>query len=109
MLSLLESAELALESLINRVHEYTLGNLFFYKVVESDSELLLKRIEDTIAMHTRKPATVLSKLPLEKTTNPFLRCHLPSVIQAAENYSLKSLQSSVDTTTVVRYWKGALD
>jgi hydroxyacylglutathione hydrolase len=108
-LSLQKIAALPAETLVYCAHEYTLDNLAFAQVVEPKNSQLQQRIAEARATRQKGKATVPSKLSLEKATNPFLRCHLPNVIQAAENYSLKSLQSGVDTFTIVRSWKDALD
>lgn len=107
--SLQKIAALPVETLVYCAHEYTLDNLAFAQVVEPENLELQKRIAEARATRQQGLPTVPSKLSLEKATNPFLRCHLPNVIQAAENYCLKSLQSGVDTFTIVRSWKDALD
>ena len=107
--SLQKIAALPAETAVYCAHEYTLDNLAFAQVVEPENRELLERITTARATRQHGQPTVPSTLSLEKATNPFLRCHLPNVIQAAENYCLKSLQSGVDTFTIVRSWKDALD
>ncbi len=107
--SLQKIAALPNDTLVYCAHEYTLDNLKFAKVVEPDSAELEQRVQDTLAARKRGQPTVPASLALEKATNPFLRCHLPNVIEAAENFALKRLQSGADTFTVVRHWKDTLD
>jgi len=90
-------------------HEYTLDNLAFARVVEPDSSDLIQRIKDTEEARRQDRPTVPSTLALEKQTNPFLRCDVTNVIQAAERFALKSLKSGAETFTVVRHWKDTLD
>jgi len=107
--SLEKIASLPDDTLVYCAHEYTLDNLTFAKVVEPDSEALQTRIINTIAARKQGLATVPAPMSLEKATNPFLRCHLPSVISAAENFALKRLESGAETFTIVRHWKDTLD
>jgi hydroxyacylglutathione hydrolase len=107
--SLQKIASLPDDTLVYCAHEYTLDNLKFAMVVEPDSPALQQRLQDTLVARKQGQATVPAPLSLEKATNPFLRCHLPNVIKAAESFALKRLQSGADTFTVVRHWKDTLD
>ncbi len=107
--SLEKIASLPDDTLVYCAHEYTLDNLKFAKVVEPDSEALQARINATVAARQQGQATVPAPLSLEKTTNPFLRCHLTNVTRAAENFALKRLESGAETFTIVRHWKDTLD
>jgi len=86
-------------------HEYTLANLSFALLVEPDNEELQKRMATTKVLRANHQRTVPSSLALEKQTNPFLRCHHPDVIAAAERYAGKPLGSNVEVFTVIRAWK----
>jgi len=86
-------------------HEYTLANLDFALRVEPDNEELQKRLATTRRLRANHQPTVPSSLAVEKQTNPFLRCHVPSVIAAAERHAGKSLGSNVEVFTVIRAWK----
>jgi len=97
------------ETLIFCAHEYTQDNLDFSRVVEPDNPALLDRIRNTATLRQQQLPTVPSTLELEKQTNPFLRCHLPNVTQAAESFALKTIKSGADTFSIVRYWKDTLD
>ncbi len=107
--SLQKIAALPDDTQVYCAHEYTLDNLKFAKVVEPDSPALEQRLQQTLKARNQGLATVPAPLSLEKSTNPFLRCHLPNVIKAAENFSLKRLQSGADTFAIVRHWKDTLD
>ncbi|NOY66108.1 MAG: hydroxyacylglutathione hydrolase [Gammaproteobacteria bacterium] len=107
--SLNKIAALPDETQIYCAHEYTLDNLNFARVVEPENKALLQRIKDTQAKRKLNKATVPAKLALEKDTNPFLRCDVPDVIQAAEQFALKRLKSGTETFATVRHWKDTLD
>jgi len=97
------------ETQVYCAHEYTLDNLNFAKVVEPDNTMLLQRILDTQVARKLNKFTVPATLELEKATNPFLRCHVPNVIKAAEQFASKPLNSGAETFAVVRHWKDTLD
>jgi len=97
------------ETLMFCAHEYTQDNLKFAEIVEPGNPALLERIKTTAILRRQHKPTVPSSLGLEKKTNPFLRCHLPNVTQAAEAFALKPLKSGADTFSMVRYWKDTLD
>jgi hydroxyacylglutathione hydrolase len=107
--SLQKIAAMPDDTLVYCAHEYTLDNLKFAMVVEPDSPVLKQRVQDTLKARKQGKATVPAPLSLEKATNPFLRCHLPNVIQAAERFALKRLHSGAETFTIVRHWKDTLD
>lgn len=93
------------ETQIYCAHEYTLANLNFALRVEPDNTDLQNRLATTKQLRAELRPTVPSALALEKRTNPFLRCHQPDVIAAAEQYAGKPLKSGVDVFTVIRAWK----
>jgi hydroxyacylglutathione hydrolase len=97
------------ETQVYCAHEYTLANLAFARVVEPKSETLRQRDEETKVLRRAGRPTVPATLALEKATNPFLRCHLPGVVQAAEGFAGRSLQPGAETFAVVRHWKDTLD
>ena len=107
--SLKKIAALPASTQVYCAHEYTEDNLIFAKVVEPDNPDLQTRIEDTQRLRLKNQPTVPAPLSLEMATNPFLRCDLPNVTEAAEKFALKSLNSGVDTFSTVRYWKDTLD
>ena len=86
-------------------HEYTLANLQFALAVEPDNHDLQKRFADTQKLRAADKPTVPSNLALEKASNPFLRCHVPAVKQAAEQQAGQSLNSPLAVFTVLRQWK----
>lgn len=78
-------------------HEYTQGNVSFAKLVEPENTELDSQ--------NRVPSTI----GLEKQTNPFLRCSLPSVRHAVENHCGKSLNSELDVFRELLKWDEETD
>ncbi len=77
--SLSKLAALPDDTLICSGHEYTAANAAFAVTIEPDNADLAARQRDIQAARAASRATVPSLLALEKTTNPFLRAHLPQV------------------------------
>ncbi|MBI2312132.1 MAG: hydroxyacylglutathione hydrolase [Betaproteobacteria bacterium] len=86
-------------------HEYTLANLRFAKAVEPANGDLLAR--DAAEQEKRRHGvpTVPSTIEVERATNPFLRCHVPAVVQAAETHAGKALAGPVAVFATLRTWK----
>lgn len=106
--SLKKLKQLQPKTLIYCGHEYTEANLNFARMVEPKNEALLQRIQEVALKRKANEPTVPSTLEIELKTNPFLRTDSDSVIQAAENYAGKSLQSEVEVFATVRQWKNEL-
>jgi hydroxyacylglutathione hydrolase len=86
-------------------HEYTVSNLTFALVVEPDNPVIKVRIKEACAQRERGLPTVPSTLAIEKHTNPFLRCDLPSIQAAAEQYSGRRLRPGAEVLATIRAWK----
>ena len=103
--SLAKISKLPKDTLIYCAHEYTMDNIGFAKWVEPDSGDLLAREEDSMALLDNDQATVPSRLSLELETNPFLRTHLPHVINKVSEIAGKPLKNSTEVFTAMRTWK----
>lgn len=103
--SLMTLAALPDDTLVYCGHEYTESNIRFALTVEPKNEDILKRLESTISLRTRTLPTVPASIALEKKTNPFLRVHVPSVIEAAEKHVQRTLKSPVEVLEAIRAWK----
>jgi len=75
-------AALPPETMIYSGHEYTLGNMKFALSIEPDNPDLQARAEKVKSMRDAGEPTVPVSLAEELATNPFLRCHIPSVAAA---------------------------
>ena len=107
--SLSKLAQLPDTTQIYCAHEYTLDNIRFAKIVEPANGDLLAREAQARDTRAKNWPTVPSSLALEKRTNPFLRSHVPSVIQAAQHYAGHALPEPWQVFATVRAWKDALD
>jgi hydroxyacylglutathione hydrolase len=103
--SLSKLAALPEQTLMYCGHEYTLANIRFAKVVEPENETLLRRETSARAALERGRPTLPSTISLEKQTNPFLRAHEPTVIEAASRHAGRSLSDPVAVFAEVRQWK----
>ena len=94
------------DTLIYCAHEYTEANLRFAVAVEPGNAALRARVERVAALRAAGHSSVPSTLGEEKTTNPFLRCNEPAVIEAAQAHA------AVDTSKVaifaaIRSWRNS--
>lgn len=103
--SLKKFTSLADETLLYCGHEYTEANLRFALSVEPDNTDLQERLDEVQQRRQQHEVTVPASLELEKLTNPFLRCELDSVINAAASHSGKTLRAPHEVFAAVRQWK----
>ena len=106
--SIARIAALPRDTQVYCAHEYAHYNLPFALAVEPGNALLQKRaaiLQQSIANHQ---PTVPMLLGDELDTNPFLRCHIPEVIEAARNFSGHSLLNDSDTFAALREWRNNL-
>lgn len=93
------------DTLCYPAHEYTLNNLRFARIVEPENQAIQERLTAVIAQREQGEITLPCTLALEKATNPFLRCHKNTVIQAAKQHSGREVTDIVDVFAVIRTWK----
>jgi hydroxyacylglutathione hydrolase len=103
--SLRKIAALPDNTLIYCGHEYTAANLRFAAVVEPDNIEIKNRIKEVATVTQQQHPTLPSVLHLEKLTNPFLRCHIDSVINSIKLQSNKQLNDPVSLFQALREWK----
>jgi hydroxyacylglutathione hydrolase len=102
--SLAKFADLPDETQVYCAHEYTLSNLQFALAVEPGNEISAAYLEECRARRARHQATVPSDIRRERNVNPFLRCDLDTVKQAAEGRAGRAL-NPVEVFAVIREWK----
>jgi len=107
--SLQQIAALPDDTQIYCAHEYTLANLRFARVAEPDNEAIQHRFASTELMRQKGQFTVPAPLSLEKETNPFLRSHVPTLVQGAEQFAGHPLREGAEIFAAVRQWKDSLD
>ncbi|MDR3478705.1 MAG: hydroxyacylglutathione hydrolase [Gammaproteobacteria bacterium] len=103
--SLTKISELPNNTLIYSAHEYTAANLRFAATVEPFNADIQKRIQDVATIREKNLPTLPSVLQLEKLTNPFLRCHIDSVVKSAQEQTHSQLMNPVDIFRTIRTWK----
>ena len=86
-------------------HEYTLRNLAFACLVEPGNAALGPRLAFAESQRALGAPTVPATLATETETNPFLRCHIPEVREAAERHAGRRLASPGEVLGVLRAWK----
>ena len=103
--SLSKFAALPKETKVFCGHEYTLSNLNFAKQVEPNNSDIQQRILDTQKMYDDSKPSLPSNIALELKTNPFMRCHQTPVIQAAEQYVNRAVNTPEEVLGIIRNWK----
>ena len=97
------------ETVVYCAHEYTQANLAFAVIAEPHNPATRERQEEVRRLRAAHQDTVPARLGLEKQTNPFLRSHIPELIQAAEAFAGHPLKAPAEVFATVRRWKDSLD
>lgn len=103
--SLHRIAQLPPETLVYCANEYTVENIGFAKWVEPSNADLDKRLEECWELLDAGRATVPFRLEDEFKSNPFLRTHIPEVIQKIEQVAGRELSSPAEVFAAMRIWK----
>ena len=86
-------------------HEYSLANLAFAAAVEPDNQDIKVAIEQCQQQRANERPTLPTSLATEALINPFVRCHQPSVIVAANQRAEAQLTSQTEVFSTIRQWK----
>lgn len=103
--SLTRLAQLPENTQIYCAHEYTLANIAFALEVEPGNPALIARHVEALALRKQGKATLPVSMGSERATNPFLRCDLPALVEAATQHVKTSLNAGVETFAAIRAWK----
>ncbi|MFC1668959.1 hydroxyacylglutathione hydrolase [Spirochaetota bacterium] len=103
--SLLKLKKLPRETLIFCAHEYTLSNLNFASAVEPGNKEILNRSKEVSQMVSNGRPSVPGSVEEDLATNPFLRCDIMDVKNAAQKHSGGTLNSESAIFAVLRSWK----
>jgi hydroxyacylglutathione hydrolase len=103
--SLARLAGLPGETRVYCAHEYTLANLRFALAVEPGNDALRQRQLACAELRRRGRPTLPSTIAEELATNPFLRCDVPAVRQAAEAHAGHPLPTTAAAFAALRAWK----
>ena len=85
-------------------HEYTLSNLRFAAAVEPGNADIARHIERCERLRQEGEPTLPSSIERERSLNPFLRCQVPEVIDAAVRQGAASGEPA-DVLQALREWK----
>lgn len=86
-------------------HEYTESNIRFALACDPDNAQLVQRQQDVQILRAAGQPTLPSNIALEKSTNPFLRCAVPAIIQAVQQQSAIKQHDEISIFTAMRTWK----
>ncbi|MGE8318952.1 MAG: hydroxyacylglutathione hydrolase [Comamonas sp.] len=87
-------------------HEYTLSNLAFAQAVEPASRDLADYTAHCRQLRAQGQPTLPSSIAQEQRINPFLRCAVPAVAQAARHYDAQTqAEDPVSVLAALRRWK----
>lgn len=103
--SIQKLAALPNETEIFCTHEYTLNNLQFAMQVEPTNPNISIQMQLAKNRRAENQPTLPSTIGNEKQINPFLRTHIPLVIQSAEHYAQQTLSTPLSVFTQLREWK----
>ena len=103
--SLTRLAALPATTRVYCAHEYTLANLRFALAVEPGNQALQERQTQVQALREAGTPSVPFTIAEELATNPFLRCHLPVIAEAASRRSGEQLHRPVAVFAAIRDWK----
>jgi hydroxyacylglutathione hydrolase len=103
--SLSKLAALPDETKVYCGHEYTLANIKFARAVDPGNAALAAREERAKALRAAGRPTLPSTLGEERTTNPFLRCAEPVVVESANKYLGSRIGDPVSVFAAIREWK----
>jgi hydroxyacylglutathione hydrolase len=102
--SLAKLSALPADTQVCCTHEYTLSNLRFAAAVEPGNADRAAYDAQCQALRAAGRPTLPSRIGLERQINPFLRCHAPEVVAAAQARDASS-QGDVAVLATLREWK----
>lgn len=86
-------------------HEYTLSNLRFARAVEPGNDAIVQHEAWCQSERARHLPTLPSTIALEQQINPFLRCSLAAVRQAAQHFDPRVGPEPASVLAALRQWK----
>lgn len=103
--ALLRLAALPPATQVYCAHEYSLSNARFARAVDPDNLLLRARQRWMEERRAAGEPTVPSTLQDELDTNPFLRCHVGEIREAATAFRGRPPASDAEAFAALREWK----
>jgi len=93
------------ETLMYCGHEYTAANLRFALTVEPDNGAAREYRDTVESLRAADAPSLPSNMALERRVNPFLRCDVAAVREAAAAHAGTSLSGQAEVFAVLRAWK----
>lgn len=104
--SLQKLANLPKETKVYCAHEYTLANLKFAQSIEPNNAAIQQEIKHSQLLRKENKPTIPSTIAQELSYNPFLRCHLDTIVKAANEADVdKTFSDPVRTFATIRQLK----
>jgi hydroxyacylglutathione hydrolase len=103
--SLSRLRDLPPETLMYCGHEYTAANLRFALTAEPANSATLEYRDRVARVRAADRPSLPSPLSLERRVNPFLRCDVPGVRQAAAAHAGRPLRGDDEVFGTLRAWK----
>lgn len=101
-------ADLPGETQVFCTHEYTLDNLRFATAVEPENEEMTRFRASAVALREKGLPTLPSTIERERRINPFMRCGLESIREAASRHVNRTVADPVEVFAIIRHWKDGL-
>lgn len=86
-------------------HEYTESNIRFALACEPDNIKLIQRQKTVQTIRAEGRPSLPSSIGLEKSTNPFLRCTIPAIINRVQQIQAIEQTDEISVFTAMRIWK----
>ncbi|HXG27799.1 MAG TPA: hydroxyacylglutathione hydrolase [Nevskiales bacterium] len=86
-------------------HEYTEANLVFALTVEPGNADAHTHLAEVRRVRAHAQPSLPSTIGREHRINPFLRCALPAVAQAASRHAGRTLSGDIEVFAALRAWK----
>jgi hydroxyacylglutathione hydrolase len=102
--SLTRLAALPADTRVCCAHEYTLANLRFARAVEPGNTDLAAYEAECVALRAAQQPTLPARIGRERQINPFLRCDVDAVIDAARCRDPRAADA-VSVFAALRQWK----
>lgn len=104
--SLQQLAALPANTQVFCAHEYTVSNLRFALAVEPDNAALQQYHMWCLAQRDSGQPTLPSTIDREREINPFLRCEIPAVVRAAQQFEPSTSPTDpAQVLAALRAWK----
>ncbi|MEW6984453.1 hydroxyacylglutathione hydrolase [Colwelliaceae bacterium 6471] len=103
--SLCKLSDLPEKTRVYCAHEYTLANLNFALTVDPNNPELIQYYNQVTQLREHDKSTIPTSILVEKSINPFLRCHTKDLQHSAQEFAKAETLTPLETFTIIRRWK----